>query len=512
MSAVEHPAVVNLFDAVASREIDAYAIAHLGVSGYDLMNRAADAAFSALLQHFPGAGTIWVCCGKGNNAGDAYLVAKRAHQYGIRTIVNALVDPRELTGDAAAAHAEACRAGVSVGVGVSSAPADAELIIDGLLGTGLSGAPRAPFDAGIDAINAAGKPVLSIDVPSGVSAATGAVFDAAVRAAVTVSFITRKVGLYTGAGVSFAGLREFADLGVPADMYVAAGISWLRWRPEILPALDANTYKHRQGHVVVAGGDTSMPGAVAMATEAALRVGAGMVTALTRPQHGAPIVARTPEVMVRGFDHVAGAAAAAANEEALELLGRADLVVLGPGLGRSAWSEALYEAVEDCGKPTLLDADGLYWLAARGIWRGGDLTITPHVAEAARLLGCAAADVQNDRLAAGRDLGQRFACRGVVKGAGTVVFSKSAANIAICAHGNPGMATAGMGDVLSGVAGGLLAAVAADALNCDTRLASAVALHSAAGDAAASSRGQMSLLATDVIEALPRLLQQITGA
>ncbi len=511
MSTAKHPAAFNLYDAAASREIDACAIAHLGVSGYDLMNRAADAAFSVLLQHYPGVNAISVWCGKGNNAGDAYLLAKRAHQYGIHTLVTALVDPLELTGDAATAYADAAGAGVSISVGKPAMHPAAEVIIDGLLGTGLSGAPRTPFDAGIAAINASGKPVLSIDVPSGLNAATGAVVEDAVRAAVTVSFITRKIGLYTGAGVSFAGVREFADLGVPADMYIAAGIKWLRWRPEVLPALDANTYKHRQGHVAVAGGDTSMPGAVAMATEAALRVGAGMVTAVTRPQHGGAIVARTPEVMVRGFHHDT-ATAAAANEEALDLLHRADLVVLGPGLGRSMWSEALYEAVENSGKPTLLDADGLYWLAARGAWHGGDLTITPHVAEAARLLDWGAAEVQNDRLGAARSLGQRFTCRGVLKGAGSVVFSKSAADMAICAHGNPGMATAGMGDVLSGVAGGLMAAAAQQVSACDVRLASAVALHSAAGDAAASRVGQMSLLATDVIAAIPPLLRHVAGA
>ena len=224
----------------------------------------------------------------------------------MRVAVWAVVDPTELSGDAATACAAAVAAGVSINKAMldddNFAPEQSQdgtqVIVDGLLGTGLHGAPRPPFAAAIEKINAAGVPVLAIDIPSGVSADTGAVFDQAVQATVTVSFITAKAGLYTGAGVSCAGLREFTDLGVPKEMFIAAGTSLLSWDAAALPVLDANTYKHRQGHVVVAGGDTSMPGAVAMATEAALRVGAGMVTALTHREHSAAIIARTPEVMV----------------------------------------------------------------------------------------------------------------------------------------------------------------------------------------------------------------------
>jgi len=491
-----------LYGAAASREIDAHAIAHLGVDGYELMQRAADATFDVLLKTFPGIKSISVCCGKGNNAGDAYLVALRTLRYGVRTQVVAAVDPIELSGDAATAYADAVQAGVEVAD--ITAPLTGEVIVDGLLGTGLNGAPREPFGAAIDAINASGQPVLSIDVPSGVSTDTGSVFGKAVRATVTVSFITRKLGLYTGAGVSHAGTRMFADLSIPNEMYVAKGIPMQSWDAAVLPALDANTYKHRRGHVVVAGGDESMPGAVAMAATAALRVGAGMVTAVTRPQHSAAIVSRTPEVMVQGFG------LGADNSDAQDVMQRADVLVVGPGMGRSDWSEALFEAAQQSGLPTLVDADGLFWLAQRDRWTGGALTITPHQAEAARLLNSAADEVQGDRLKACVDLSQRYGCCGVLKGAGSVVFSNAGAIVGICAHGNPGMATAGMGDVLSGVLGGLLAAVYAEtssALKAVSSLAAGVALHSAAGDAAAQHYGERSLLATDVITELPGLMQ-----
>jgi hydroxyethylthiazole kinase-like uncharacterized protein yjeF len=294
-------------------------------------------------------------------------------------------------------------------------------------------------------------------------------------------------------------------------MYVADGVPLVSWHAGVLPELDANTYKHRQGHVLVAGGDNNMPGAVAIAAEAALRVGAGMVTVLTRSQHAAPIIARTPEVMVSAYSasgrdiQTKPLEAQAGAPSASELFRRADVVVLGPGLGRSAWSQSLYSLAEQSNKTTVLDADGLYWLAESGSWQGGPLIITPHIAEAARLLGCSGDEVQQDRLAACRQLQQRYNCQGVLKGAGSIVFG--AETVMICAHGNPGMATAGMGDVLSGVLGGLLAGALETPLNISPRLSSAVALHSAAADQAAMETGQRSLLATDVINKLPMLLR-----
>ncbi len=487
-------ATTLLYDAAASRAADAAAMTQIPVPGYELMQRAADAAFASLLQHYPGTAFITVFCGKGNNAGDAYLVAERAHRYGLEVQLIAVVDPAELTGDAALAYRDAVGAGVEVATEPDAIVG--EVIIDGLLGTGLNGAPREPFKSAISTINALPQPVLSIDIPSGVSADTGAVYGEAVRADVCVSFITRKIGLYTGAGVSHAGIREFARLGVPDGCYAALdGVPLLTWRPEMLPELDANTYKHRQGHVLVVGGDHNMPGAVCLAAEAALRAGAGMVTVATRPQHAAAIVARVPEAMV--IDAA----------EADAVLDRCDLVALGPGLGREQWGEDVYRWAAAAAKPTVLDADGLHWLSAAGSWPGGPLVMTPHVAEAAKLIGVDAAEVQQNRLQSAAELRQRYAACGVLKGAGSIVFTPD--NLAVVAHGNPGMATAGMGDVLTGVVAGLLAPAADDAEGraWHAALHQAVALHSAAADVAAGTVGMRSLLAGDVIRALPQTLQ-----
>jgi len=500
------PIDTYLYTAAASRAIDASAIEKLGVPGYTLMQRAAQAAFTLLLQSFPEVSRISVVCGKGNNAGDAYLLAGLARQMGIQVQLIAALPPAELQGDAALAHAHAMAIGVDL-----AAPDEAltgEVIVDGLLGSGLQGPPREAIATWIEQINASARPVLSLDLPSGVETDTGAAPGAVVQATLTLSFITRKIGLYTGAGLSLAGQRHVDDLGVPAHCYAPSDVVSVRWQAKDLPMLDLNTYKHRQGHVVIAGGDLSMPGAVSMAAQAALRVGAGMVTVLTHAQHTAALVSRTPEVMVVGFnpdDDDAG-------ESAAQLLQKADCVVLGPGLGRSQWSEALYRKVEISQRPTVLDADGLFWLAAHTSWHGGPLTITPHVAEAARLLGVETDAVQANRLSSARQLSKQYSCHGVLKGAGSVVFADQAADLGICMHGNPGMATAGMGDVLSGILGALVGQYARSSLlEPDLALRLGVSLHSAAADSAALQMGQRSLLATDVIAALPKLLQQSTG-
>jgi NAD(P)H-hydrate epimerase len=465
------------------------------------MERAGRAAFDVLLQHWPSARRITVCCGKGNNAGDGYIVAARAREAGLAVEMLQLGDPELLAGDAALARDQALAAGVII-VRDWPAAAAGDVVVDALLGTGLRGPLAAHFATAVEWINATGRPVLALDLPTGVDADTGAVTDPAVRAAVTVMFIGRKLGLYTGAGVAFAGQREFAGLGVGMPVYrQVPGCPLLDYAglgAECrLPPRDPGAYKQSFGHVAVIGGDFGMGGAPLMAAEAALRVGAGLVSVITRAAHRPAILARRPEVMVVEADDAFARAA---------VLQRATCLVVGPGLGREPWGEALLREAIALGKPAVLDADGLQGLAVLGLVPSGPVIGTPHPGEAGVLLGVDSASVQADRPAAARALAERLRGIAVLKGPGTLVAAAgsgaTAALLGVCSHGNPGMASAGMGDVLAGVIGGLLAQGLAPA----NAAVAGTCLHSLAADRAAGQLGQRSLLATDLIGEIIALL------
>jgi NAD(P)H-hydrate epimerase len=317
-------------------------------------------------------------------------------------------------------------------------------------------------------------------------------------------FIGRKLGLYTGAGISFAGLREYAGLGVaPSIFRQVPGVPLLDYAglgaARRLPPRDPGAYKQSFGHVAVIGGDFSMGGAPLMAAEAALRVGAGLVSVITRATHRPAILARRPEVMVVDADDAFARAG---------VLERATCLVVGPGLGREPWGEALLREALAFGKPAVLDADGLHGFVALGLAPLGPVIGTPHPGEAGVLLGLGSAAVQADRPAAARALAERLRGVAVLKGAGSLVAAveggpdRAAELLGVCGHGNPGMASAGMGDVLAGVIGGLLAQGLAPA---DAAVAG-TCLHSLAADRAAARLGQRSLLATDLIADIIALL------
>jgi ADP-dependent NAD(P)H-hydrate dehydratase / NAD(P)H-hydrate epimerase len=473
------------------------------------MARAGRAAFDSLLQHWPRARAVTVCCGKGNNAGDGYVLAALARAAGLGVELLQLGDPAQLAGAAAQARDQAVAAGVAIVMDWPEAPAG-DVLVDALLGTGLRG-PLAPaFADAVRWINAAGRPVLALDLPTGVDADTGAVTDPAVRAAVTVMFIGRKLGLYTGPGVSFAGRREFVELGVTAGVYrQVPGCPLLDYATlgpaRRLPPRDPGAYKQSFGHLVVVGGDASMGGAPLMAAEAALRVGAGLVSVITRAAHRPAIIARRPELMVVDADDAFARAAA---------LERATCLVIGPGLGREPWGEALLREALALGKPTVLDADGLQGLAALGLVPSGPIVGTPHPGEAAALLRSSTAAVQADRPGAVLALAARLGGVAVLKGAGTLIAAAGAAPgqaaqlLGVCAHGNPGMASAGMGDVLSGVIGSLLA----QGLGPTDAAVAGVCLHSLAADRAVARLGQRSLLATDLLEPIIAILAEESAA
>ena len=465
-----------------------------GLSGFELMRRAGQAAFGALVHRWPNAAAITIFCGKGNNAGDGYVIAGLARQLGLQVQL-LQVDGGTLKGDAALAQSWAAEQGVTTSAG--NEEIKGAVIVDALLGTGLRGPLRPPFAQAAARVNRANLPVLSVDLPSGLDADTGAA-EEAVRADATVSFIGAKLGLHTGMGPVLRGELIHADLGVSAAVLAQVpGCPLLEFNVSDLPALPVNLHKHRMGHLLVAGGDLGMGGAPLLAAEAALRTGTGLVTVLTRPQHHAPMLARRPELMIGdGGD----------PERCKDLLSRANALVLGPGLGRESWGGKLFQLALQAGKTTIVDADGLRWLGnqAETAHRSaaGKLVITPHPGEAAQLLGLSVQQVEGNRPGAAQRLADQFDCIAVLKGAGTVCAAPGQELLGVCAHGNPGMATAGMGDVLAGLVGGLLA----QGLDAAEAARIGVCLHSAAADLAAERQGRRSLLASDVIRTLGELL------
>ena len=478
----------------AVRAADRYAIEVLGIPGYTLMTRAGEAALTALRSQWPLARRLLVLAGPGNNGGDGYVVARYARAAGLDVTVAA---PAGLpaAGDAARASADWRAAGGAVLPWADTLLDHTDLVVDALLGTGLTRSVGPPLAEVIGALNASGRPLVALDVPSGVDSDTGEVRGIAVRAVLTVTFVGLKPGLFLGSGPEHVGRLICDDLDVPPAAFEGAAPA-LRRIPEsdlreLLPRRARTAHKGVNGSVLVVGGGSGMPGAVRLAGEAALRAGAGLVTIATWPAHAAALAAGRPELICLPAETPADIAAA---------LAAADVVAIGPGLGRSPWATRLLEAVWGCGKPLIVDADALNALAARPATRG-NWCLTPHPGEAARLLGLEVGAVQADRLAAARGLAARYGGVAVLKGAGTLVAAGGAAPW-ICERGNPGMAAAGMGDVLTGV----IAAIAAQQPDPLAALGIAAAVgvlvHAQAGDLAARG-GERGILASDLIAQLP---------
>ena len=483
-----------LYTAAQTRALDRCAIDEHQVPGITLMSRAANAAFDCLLNSWPNAECIQVLCGTGNNGGDGFLIADLAHKRGIPVAVLQVGDSGKISGDALLARNQALANGVDIQSFEEGVVMSLGVVVDAMLGTGLGGDVRGEYLEAIEEINAAGAPVLAVDIPSGLCADTGRVLGASVRADMTITFIGLKRGLFTLDAMDYTGELQFADLNVPTQIYqqVPADAYRLELEPllEELPPRPATAHKGLYGTVLVVGGDYGMAGAAAMAAEAALRCGAGLVRVATRPEHVAALVARTPEVMPMGVE---------SGDDLQPLLDAADVLVVGPGLGQSPWSEYLLQAAIASGKPMVLDADGLNMLAAGKVAPRPGLVITPHPGEAGRLLSCSSAEIQADRFAAVRQLQSQTGAVSVLKGNGTLIAG--ADQVLLSDYGNPGMASGGMGDVLSGVIGSLLA----QGMDPTEAAALGVCLHGAAADIAAEE-GMRGLAATDLIPWLRELL------
>lgn len=464
----------------------------LGITLYELMQRAGEAAFNVTRTAYPESSHWLILCGHGNNGGDGYVVARLAVAARIHVTLLALESDKPLPEEASAAREAWLNAGGVIHATDIVWPEEIDVIIDGLLGTGLRSAPRDPVATLIARANAHSAPVVALDIPSGLMAQTGTTPGAVIQAAHTVAFIALKPGLLTGKARDVTGTMHHNALGLE---------SWLAGQETHVSRVDASllaqwlpprrptSHKGDHGRLVIIGGDHGTAGAIRMTGEAALRCGAGLVRVLTRIENSAPIITARPELMVHELTPQS-------LEESLEW---ADVVVIGPGLGQQAWGKQALQKVENFRKPMLWDADALNLLAINPDKRHNRI-LTPHPGEAARLLNCSVAEIESDRLLSARRLVKRYGGVAVLKGAGTVVASDEA--LGIVDAGNAGMASGGMGDVLSGIIGALLGQKLP---LYDAACAGCVA-HGVAADKLAARYGTRGMLATDLFCTLRRVV------
>lgn len=460
---------------------------------FDLMVRAGISAFMLAQHIWPDSRHWLILCGNGNNGGDGYVVARQAQAAGIRVTLLALSVDKPLPAEASEARHVWLNASGEIFPPDHPWPDDVDVIIDGLLGNGLSSAPRENVAALIDKANRHRAPVLALDVPSGLIADTGAAPGAVIQAQHTVTFLALKPGLFTGKARDVTGKIHYQALGmedwltqqIPAPLTRYDASQLVHWFRPRRPC----AHKGEHGRLLVIGGDQGFAGAVRMAGEAALRAGCGLVRVLTRKDNITAVLAMRPELMVDEL-----------TPETLDNgLQWADALVIGPGLGQQAWGKQALQQAENFCKPMLWDADALNLLALHP-HKQSHRIITPHPAEAARLLNCSVSQIERDRLLASEQLQRRYGGCVLLKGAGSIAQGHKQRGIIDV--GNPGMASAGMGDILSGIIGGLLA----QGVNLYTALCAGSVAHGAAADWLARQYGTRGLLALDVLNVLHRFI------
>lgn len=480
----------NVYSATELRALDRRAVQEFGIPGYTLMCRAGEAALATLRSCWPQAQRILVVCGPGNNGGDGYVLARLARAQRLEVRVVAIGDPSKLTGEAREAFHEYIANGGSVDQW-NDAALEADVIVDALFGIGLARAIDGAAAKLIEAINESSAHVFSLDIPSGLHADTGQVLGIAVHAGRTIAFIGLKTGFYLGDGPDYTGTVMFDSLELVPEVYGNAKVSLVRIEEQrlktLLPPRKRTAHKGQQGSILIVGGGLGMAGAVRMSGEAALRSGAGLVTVATHPDNVAAVIAGRPELMCRGVTR---------GEDLQPLIERADLIAIGPGLGRDAWAESLFEAALATDRRKVIDADALNLLSGSPR-RQENWVLTPHPGEAGRLLGVTNAEVQRDRVRAAHSIADRYGGVVVLKGAGTLVATADGTP-AVCDRGNPGMASPGMGDVLTGVIAGMAAQISDLAAAAEI----GVLVHAMAGDMAAR-HGERGLIATDLFNYLP---------
>jgi len=491
----------NLYTAEQTRELDRVTIEEFEVSGTVLMERAGNVAFDVLKERWPEAKTLCFVCGTGNNGGDGFVMARLAYEQEYHVEVLVVGDSNKIKGDALAAKQRLEGCGINTQAYGNGKLPLADLVVDAVFGTGLKGKATGDAVFAINAINQHGTPVLALDIPSGLLADTGNVPSGddgdgddgeVVQAHVTVSFIGLNQGLLTAKGPDFCGELIFDDLQIPSGvaLKVPTTVKRLNISSSIFNKRDKDSHKGLFGHVLIVGGEIGMSGAARLACEAALRTGAGLVSLATRYAHASVINSTRPEIMSYPAER---------ENEIAFLIEKANVIAVGPGLGKSEWSATLFAAALNSKKTLIVDADALNLLAMEPLQRDNWI-LTPHPGEAARLLDISVEEVQADRFSAVQKIAEKFGGTVVLKGNGSLIHSEGITYL--CDKGNPGMASGGMGDVLTGIISSLVAQgfSLTDAANVG------VHLHAGAGDAAAKGAGERGLLASDLMPAIRRLI------
>ena len=506
--------MLPVLSAEEMRRLDRRAIETLGIPGATLMENAGRGATREIVRLLPRGGRgarVVVVCGKGGNGGDGFVVARLLKQRGARVTVWLTARPEEITGDAAGKLAAMRRSGLRPIVIEDERPlaeslGGADAVVDALLGTGAEGAPRGTTAAAITAIDASQRFVVSLDIPSGLPADGGPPSGPAVRADVTTTFAALKRGLVTGPGLDWAGRVVVVDIGIP-EAEVRRGVTtFLLEASDIashLPRRRPSAHKGTYGRLLIVAGSVGKTGAAALAARAAMRSGAGLVTVATAASQQPIVATLVLEAMTEPVPETAARSVALKAREVLDELAEArDAAAVGPGLGLDAETQALArELAHDLRLPLVLDADALTALAGHlDTLRGAPAPrcLTPHPGELARMLGRSVAEVERDRIETARAFATTYRVHLVLKGAGTVIADPDG-HVDVNPTGNPGMASGGTGDVLTGILGAFFAR----GLEPRAAAQTAVYLHGLAGDIAARRVGEEALIASDVIAALP---------
>lgn len=500
-----------------SRKIDQLADSEFGLPSRVLMERAGLAVFEAVRQMLPDGGRTAIVCGRGKNGGDGFVTARLAIQNGYEVTCLVAGCPDSLCPETEEQMNLATAAGISPIFSCESkfnckldCLSRADLIIDALLGTGASREVSGPILAAINAINRSGVPVIAVDVPSGINADNGEELGASVWALKTICLGLPKPFLFEGTGLEHAGLWSVADLGLPKELLrtpTDAKMLSSCWVSDVLPERLKHCHKMESGSLLIVAGSTLMPGAALMAAKSAMRAGAGLVTVASVRSVCDLVVSQLPECIVCPLPEKDGAIDAGAEELILEASARTKAAVFGPGLThRESVLEALRKTWRQWRQPCVIDADALNAVAMGVAPPESDFVMTPHTGEMGRLMKLSCGEIQADRFKTVRAAGEKYGGVVLLKGPHTLI-AKPGSPVCVNSTGNSGMASAGMGDVLSGVIGALLS----QEVPAMCAASAGVYWHGDAGDLCAEQIGPIGYTASDLTERLPAARRRITA-